>query len=299
MINYPKHILSLEDQYNSYVDGGLIISDKQVVMNALESIGYYRLRGYSFHLYNNSSKQYLAGTSFEQILNLYYFDKALSSLILSFTSQIEIALRVRFSEALLSTGDSTAYLDPTYFNDKPDFWRNLSTISSEITRSGDAFIHHNYKKHDGIIPIWAAVEIMSFGTLSKCIKNLIPSHHAYKKLAAYYKYLSAKRNVVTPSINNLSSWIHSVTVLRNACAHNARIYNRSFGTKPVILDADAPTSHPSYCGLYYLILAMKYLRPSNELWDDFAQNVSNLIDKYHVSTKELYFPSDWKNHLKV
>ena len=45
---------------------------------ALKIIGYYRLRGYSFQLYNNSTKKYILGTKFEDILTLYRLDQKLS-----------------------------------------------------------------------------------------------------------------------------------------------------------------------------------------------------------------------------
>ena len=48
----------------------------------------------------------------------------------------------------------------------------MSVISSEISRSNDVFMKHHFRKHDGAIPIWAIVEVVSFGTLSKLIKNL-------------------------------------------------------------------------------------------------------------------------------
>ena len=34
------------------------------------------------------------------------------------------------------------------------------------------FIKHNFDNHDGGVPVWAAAEVLSFGTLSKIIKNL-------------------------------------------------------------------------------------------------------------------------------
>ena len=48
----------------------------------------------------------------------------------------------------------------------------MSTIASEIARSNDVFIKHNFNNHDGEVPVWAIVEVLSFGTLSKIIKNL-------------------------------------------------------------------------------------------------------------------------------
>ena len=64
----------------SYVDAGTSITSREDVETALKSVGFYRLRGYSFHLYDNASKKYAMGTRFEDILKLYQFDQGLSAL---------------------------------------------------------------------------------------------------------------------------------------------------------------------------------------------------------------------------
>ncbi|MFR7383527.1 MAG: Abi family protein [Anaerostipes sp.] len=107
---------------------------------------------------------------FENILQLYQFDQKLSNLIFSMISKIEVALRVRLVEALLIHNDVLILQDSSIFKDKKMYWRNMSTISSEIARSNDVFIKHNFKNHEGEIPVWAIVEVLSFGTMSKIIK---------------------------------------------------------------------------------------------------------------------------------
>lgn len=52
--------------------------------------------------YDNATKKYVPGTKFEDILKLYQFDQELSALIFSMISKIEIALRVRLVEALIT-----------------------------------------------------------------------------------------------------------------------------------------------------------------------------------------------------
>ena len=66
---YPKRILTIPQQLQSYTDAGMTISSVEEATAALTTIGYYRLRGYSFHLYDNASRQYRPGTDFSDILN--------------------------------------------------------------------------------------------------------------------------------------------------------------------------------------------------------------------------------------
>ena len=86
---------------------------------------------------------------------------------------------------------------------KKRYWQNMSTVASEIARSNDVFIKHNFDNHDGEVPVWAAVEVLSFGTLSKIIKNLkTGTGSSYSILASNYQYRSKKGNLVKPSQKN-------------------------------------------------------------------------------------------------
>ena len=228
MYQYPKQILTIEQQVQSYIDAGMKITSQEDVEKALKSIGFYRLRGYSFQLYDNAAKKYVPGTNFEDIIKLYQFDQELSALVFSIISKIEVALRVRLVEALLIHGEPLVLQDSSIFKEKKLYWQNMATVASEIARSNDVFIKHNFDNHDGEVPVWAAVEVLSFGTLSKIIKNLkTGTGRSYSILASNYQYKSKKGNLVKPSQKMLASWIQGASVLRNMCAHNSRIYNRT------------------------------------------------------------------------
>lgn len=302
MYQYPKQILTIPQQVQSYADAGMEIASPQKAENALKSIGFYRLRGYSFHLYNNAAKKYVPGTKFEDILKLYYFDRELSDLIFSMISRIEVAMRVRLTQALLVYKDALILQDSSIFKEKKLYWQNMSMIASEIARSNDVFMKHNFDKYEGQIPVWAAVEVLSFGTLSKIIKNLkTGTGSAYSILAADYQYTSKKGNLANPSQKMLASWVQGVCVLRNICAHNARIYNRTIHTAPEILDADKTTPAPVHNGLYQIMLAMKYLRPSDEERMVFADKIDTLFQNNSsvIRLAAMNFPADWKTHLSV
>lgn len=349
MRQYPKIILSIQQQIQSYIDAGLDISSVSEAEKALTTIGFYRLRGYSFHLYDNATKQYQPNTKFSDILSIYQFDVELSQLSFSLLSAIEIALRVRLKESLLLYNDPLILSDPTVFDNKPNYWKNESKVATEINRSSDVFIVHNMDNYDGQIPIWAAVEVMSFGTLSRIIKNLVtgkakttggastpatgtvatlttatspaitaaavastspvtsasstvPSPDAaFSALSAYYSYKTLKGNVVNPSKKLLTSWIQSACVLRNVCAHNGRIYNRVIPTTPELIDADKMNPQPKFNGFYQIALAMKYLRPTDQIWVDFAASLKQLINKYSavIDITRMNFPTDWESHFAI
>ena len=193
MYQHPKQILTIGQQVQSYVNAGMKITSREEVEKALKSIGFYRLRGYSFQLYDNAAKKYVPGTKFEDIIKLYQFDQELAALVFSMISKIEVALRVRLVEALLIHGEPLVLQDSSIFKEKKRYWQNMATVASEIARSNDVFIKHNFDNHDGEVPVWAAVEVLSFGTLSKIIKNLkTGTGSSYSILAANYQYKSKK-----------------------------------------------------------------------------------------------------------
>lgn len=299
---YPKVIHSTHDLIADLQSKGMSISDVSLAEKAIEQIGYYRLRGYAFHFYNAVSGKFHSGTSFDNVLQLYYFNCELSSLLFAMSSKVEVALRARLCEALLTLGDPLIYLDPSIFKDKSIYWKNLGMLCSEINRSDEVFIKHNHINHDGQIPIWAAVEVMSFGNLSKFVSNLITGQNTpFSKLAKCYTYKSAKGKDVVPSLDMISSWIHSIVILRNMCAHNSRIYNRSTNKKPIILATDQQNPPPRYYGLYQILLSMKYLRSSKEEWNTFVGEFDAILTRYsaYVDLSKLHLPADWKSHMTI
>ena len=302
MYQYPKQILSIAQQLQSYIDAGMEITSADEVEEALKTIGYYRLRGYSFQLYDNATKKYVRGTKFENIVKLYQFDQELSGMFFSMISKIEVALRVRLVDALLVYGDALILQDSSVFKDKKMYWQNASTIASEIARSNDVFIKHNFMKHEGEVPVWAAVEVLSLGTLSKVIKNLKTGlGSAYTALANNYKYKSLKGNLVKPSLKMFTSWVQAVAILRNMCAHNSRIYNRTIHTTPEILDVDKVTPAPNHNGLYQVLLAMKYIRSTDAEWTAFVDELDKMFQANAgvINLSAMNLPADWKTHLSV
>lgn len=205
-------------------------------------------------------------------------------------------------EALLIYRDPLILNDPVAFDDKKLYWQNLATVSSEIARSNDVFIKHSFDNHDGQIPLWAVVEVLSFGTLSKIIKNLkTGTGTAYSELAEAYKYKTPSGNMAKPKKKMLSSWVHAASILRNMCAHNSRIYNRSINTTPELVSTDRMNPQPRYNGLYQTALAMKYLRPSDKAWNDFVNDFTVLLTKYNavVDLSRMNFPLDWAAHFSL
>ena len=74
---------------------GMLMDDERKVENYLMNIGYHRLSAYIYPFYKSpkSDLQLKEGTTFEQVLVLYRFDKKLRILLFNEIEKIEVAIR--------------------------------------------------------------------------------------------------------------------------------------------------------------------------------------------------------------
>ena len=79
---YSKPPLSVPDQIKLLKTRGLQISDENRANRYLQSISYYHLSGYMYpFLTDKKQHQYKPGSRFDDIINLYRFDRELRILI--------------------------------------------------------------------------------------------------------------------------------------------------------------------------------------------------------------------------
>ena len=102
----------------------------------------------------------------------------------------------------------------------------LDNIAAEVNRSREDFISEYYNNYTApsFPPAWKTLEVVSFGTLSKLFCNF--KDNSVKKKVA--------KEFLLPQYLYLENWIKCIAVLRNACAHHARIWNRRFPTMPIM-----------------------------------------------------------------
>lgn len=71
-------------------DKKLLIPDSVYAQNALTNISYYALiGGYKQLFYNPMTRQYRPGTTFDDLIQLYYFDESLRALFFKYLCHIE------------------------------------------------------------------------------------------------------------------------------------------------------------------------------------------------------------------
>ena len=129
---------------------GLIVKDELLAEQYLRNISYYRLRAYTYPFQmNEEGKEHVflqTDISFEDVIELYHFDRRLSSLLFNVIEKIEVAMRTRIALTYsVDTGDGFWFLnDRMYFlHEKFLLWRVTKSLK-------DAAISENsWKKLSG------------------------------------------------------------------------------------------------------------------------------------------------------
>ena len=273
-------------------DRGLHFSDENYAERQLSIIGYFRLRSYLQPLESDKSNHiFKPGSTFENALDLYYFDKELRALLFTAIQSVEVGVRTMISHPITMKYGAYWYLDPLMAVNPNQFTENLKCINREITRSKEDYIRNHFNKYQGgELPAWKYVEISSLTTLSKIFSNF--SDISLKK--------SIARDLGLPQHKILGTWLQGLTTLRNNVAHHSRVWNRIFpGTimlpKTVTGRWIANTSVDCgklYAHLCFVAFLLNRIHPDN----DFPVQLKRLLKKYpNTDVRAMGFPADWKN----
>ena len=202
---------------------------------------------------------------------------------------IEISFRTYIAYTLAIKHGSTGYLNKQCFKKEKYFESFIKKLEDEKNNhKNKLFIKHHNEKYNGILPIWVAVEIMSFGTLSKLYSNMLPQDTAY-----------IKRELCKVNPILVNSWLHSLTHLRNVCAHYGRIYNTYF--PPIIVKKSDRNNVINDRQVFTYILAIKHLIADKNIWNDYFIKLLALFYKYdnYVELDFLGFPENWGSILSL
>lgn len=283
--SFNKSPLTYEQQVTLLKSRNLTISNDAFAINKLSHLNYYRLSAYYLPFYNDKN-HFQDDTNFEEIIQLYYFDKKLRSLMFYAIEKIEVYLRSQVAYVLARDIGAFGYVDVSNFVASPlSHSYLLQSIRTEVKRSKEVFVKHFFEKHTQInLPVWMMVEIISFGTLSKL----------YKALNTQQKREITNGLGLPQKV--FDSWFHSLVYVRNVCAHHSRMWNKMLAIKPEI-----PRKIPFFKSLnnkkvFFVLSMLGYLL--NKVDDDefvLRSELESLFQKYPDVDKEaMGFPDDWQ-----
>lgn len=285
----------------------LTISNYSYALKTLNHLSYYSLIvGYKDLFKHPSSKKYLYGVTFEELVAFYKFDEELRTLFLKYILHIErhikSMLSYRFCEKYGE--NQSAYLNINNYNlkhkNKNDIYRLVQSLNSTISLPTHyTYIKHHINKYNNV-PLWVAINALTIGQISKM-----------------YQYSTSDiRTKISSDFNNLSEkqlhqLIRIIASCRNICAHGERLY--SFRVKenipnlPIHEKLHITIKNEHYiCGtndLFAVVISLRYLLDNNE-FKIFKQQLSRLLKDIlkacpHLSEVLLYneigFPNTWRS----
>lgn len=302
-----KPHLNWESQIALLKNRGLIIEDDSLALTVLQRQNYYRLRGY-FHVFlspsdlEKDSARFRPGVNLTEVLGLVQFDRKLRALLFEALSQFEINLRTSFAyhggavdPEIHLNGNG---LDPEFLNlnflGNQDHNSWVEEYKRRVKRhQAEEFVEWHFSQYRGVMPIWVAVEILDFGSISKLLRST--SQALAHQIASQFE--------CTPS--HFKSWVASLNDLRNAVAHQTRLWNRTFAVNPKTKVKQLPLELVHLADfedydkhkIYSRLLLLLWLDKGGRLDIDFRARLLSLIDGFpkseYVSLAQMGFPSGW------
>lgn len=293
-MDFDKKPLSVDDQILLLKDRGMVIDNNEKAKMYLSNISYYRLSAYWYTFLDEpkSEHNFKKSTTFDMALDTYVFDRKLRLLIFDEIERIEIALRTTLIHHYSLMYGNNWYENKTLFRGQDSyFYKFNSILQDEMNKTREVFIKHYRQKYKTPAnpPSWMALELASFGQLSMLFKNL--------------KNCDAKKNVASHfAIDEqvLTSWLESLSYVRNACAHHMRLWNRKLPRTPIIPSnpkLDWLVENPStdkQNRIYLSLCVISYLLSSISPGNSFAKKITDLLNKYPALPKHyMGFTENW------
>lgn len=225
IMHYTKPPLNFRDQAKRVIGRGLI-ADIDELETFLSKVNYYRFTGYLYP-FRDDGDSFKPGTTFDQVRSVYEFDTELRLLTFSSIEIIDVAiLRTMLVEKFTMKYGSFCYSFENSFNRMSAFehGRLLDEITANVDRSKEEFVSNYFSKYDEekLLPFWMIAELSSFGLFSKIFQKV--NNDVKVPIANHFNLHS----------RILASWLHTLTNVRNICAHHARLWNRVLPIRPEI-----------------------------------------------------------------
>lgn len=295
--------MTFAEQLQKLKDRGLIVLDESRTISYLQQISYYRLSAY-FLPYQSIKDTFDKGTTFHQIIQTYAFDRELRLLVFDCIERIEVAIRTQFIYQMAThynnshwQDDKNIFVTPYYnsVGNTVDPYSDFQNIISKAKthRKPEVFIKHYTNCYDNPSnpPSWMCFELLTIGELSNLYRGL-RNNDDKKRIADFFK--------LHPTV--FQSWLHSLTYVRNICAHHARLWNKDLAVEPMLLrKAKSHWISSRYNNnkrTFYFICVLKYLLDSANDNNSLALKLGELFNKYPtVPIQYLGIPSDGKGSL--
>lgn len=292
---YLKEPLNYEQQIEKLIENKIQILDREKAKNILSEINYYKLTGYALQFRKNINKsECKEDTTLKIIYKIYKFDEDLRAVFRKYIEIAEVYYKTQIAygfstEKCIESPYNQHYEENNFYN-KKGYWEVMQTFNKEESYYKDSLIvkHHKHK-YKGKMPLWVMVELMTFSNVSKLYCSMFISEKA--KIA----------DEVGVNYKTLENHLHCLSVLRNRCAHTARLYNTKFNP-PARFTKQFLRKNPQISNNSLFAYSLVLLRrlPNLETKQLMVNDLYNVFDKNieYIDLKLIGFPKNYKEVLK-
>jgi abortive infection bacteriophage resistance protein len=292
---FGKPSLTVGQQIAHLKAQGMLMADEAQARHWLEHVSYYRLSAYWLpfeHPKGQTGVRFQVDTSFDLVTDLYEFDRHLRLLVLDAVERIEVAIRGAWAYALAHRGGPHGYLNAALYSDRTKFHDNLARLVRDVGTSPETYMNHYRNSYDdpAMPPVWMVAELMSFGQISRWY-SLLADRALRNEISIP---LGLPEAVMVPLLKHLS-------IIRNSCAHHARLWNRGFllrmriPQKPADLAASLVPHNGGPALLYNALTLMHFMLDRASPGAGWKSRLIALMDIYPLADlSAMGFPPDWR-----
>jgi len=228
------------EQIKELKSKGLVIRDEAYAIKILNRENYYNLiDGYKWlFLQNNKTGDFVTNADFDELHNLYRFDRQLRNALLSYFLQFETTVKSRLAYHFSAVNlEENFYLKSENYNVNYQKTKSLTKLLrklekllnvQEIDSKQFMFYSDNYN----YIPLGVFVKTMTFGQTKLMYKYSIPTlkNQIAHNFAGDYEFENGERLFFSSEM--LESILHGINFFRNACAHEEKLYDYRLFREP-------------------------------------------------------------------
>lgn len=215
---------------------------------------YNLINGYKdpFLQSNSSQETFITGTSPRELEALYKFDQNMRFILLRYLLPIEESVKHELTQAFYSYHTNhpnlTAQERANLHKESEFLKRNYYDLSTITTRNGkridkmgiyNRFVTgvyseigkqyknkndsiHYYSTNHGYLPMWVLMNILTMGNISKFF--IIQKKEVKLRTMNSLRIIPQHQNQQDKYISNFEKLLNIITLFRNVCAHNERLY---------------------------------------------------------------------------
>lgn len=283
-----KEFLEVNELIETIKSKGIKIDNEEKVKDILIKNNYYVIMGYK-SLFLDKEHNYKDNVSFENIYNLYLFDRKLKLLLLNSLLDIEniikTAITNRFCKMYGFKEDS--YLDKNNYNTNHKYLeKTFKIFKIQIEEKKDDNLAVSYYKDTyNFIPLWVMTKVLSFGL----IKELYSILKDDDKVAIKNEI----SNFNDVKIKGLFTSMQLLVDMRNKTAHDEIVYSGRH--RKIILSKTKEhnkynlVNNEGLNDLLGVLISMKNIQVKenfNKLIDDINDLINSYIKNNNIISKE-------------